>query len=209
MPISDDALTELPPLPLAQVVGRIRDGDLLLCSGRDPFSRLIGWSTKSPWTHVAMAYRWPSIDRVMVFESVEKIGVRTVPLKSFISRSSSGVSPYPGKILLARHSQVGEQLRGAHTAGAVRLADFAVDRFGYPFAAREVAKIGLRILLSAANIRLPKSMGPKDEFICSEYVDKCLQAVGVKIPWDGLGFIAPSDFAACEEVHALAQIQTL
>ena len=205
LPISDDVLKELPPLPLNEISGRIRDGDLLLCSGDDPFSRLIGWSTKSPWTHIAIAYRWPEIGRIMVFESVERIGVRAVPLQSFISRSSEGKEPYPGKIILARHSAVAEELG---YAGAVRLADFAVDRFGYPFAAREIARIGLRILLGAANVRLPRSLGPKDEFICSEYVGRCLEEIGIKIPWDGLGFIAPGDFADCPEVHALAQFKT-
>jgi hypothetical protein len=84
----------------------------------------------------------------------------------------------------------------------------AVDRFGYPFAAREIIRIGLRIMLGAANARMPKSLGPKDEFICSEYVGKCMEALDIQIPWDGKGFIAPADFAFCPEVHALAQFKT-
>ena len=205
MPIADDVLRTLHPEPLDKIRGRIRDGDLLLCSGTDPFSRLIGWATKSPWTHIAIAYRWPSIGRIMVFESVEKIGVRTVPLRSFITRSSEGQEPYPGKIILARHDQMAERLNGAASA---RLADFAVDRFGYPFAPMEVVKIGLRILTGGANMKAPKSLGPKDEFIWSEYVAKCLEALDIQIPWDGRGFIAPGDFAAAPEVHALAQFKT-
>jgi hypothetical protein len=208
VPIADDALTTLKPLPLEQISGRIRDGDLLLCSGNDPFSRLIGWATKSPWTHIAIAYRWPEIGRIMVFESVEKIGVRTVPLESFIARSSEGKEPYPGKIILARHQLMAARLGHAGSAAAVRLADVAVDRFGYPFAAGEIVRIGLRILLGAANVRMPRSLGPKDEFICSEYVGKCMEALDIQIPWDGKGFIAPSDFACCPEVHALAQFKT-
>lgn len=94
------------------------------------------------------------------------------------------------------------------SAAAVRLADFAVDRFGLPFAPWEIGKIGLRILLSAANVRLPKSLGPDKEFICSEYVGKCLEALDLQIPWDGLGFLAPGDFADCADVHALAQFKT-
>jgi hypothetical protein len=208
VPIADDVLTTLKPLPLPQISGRIRDGDLLLCSGNDPFSRLIGWATKSPWTHIAIAYRWPEIGRIMVFESVERIGVRTVPLDSFIARSSEGKEPYPGKIILARHEQMAEQLGQSGSAAAVRLADTAVDRFGYPFAPQEIARIGLRILLGAANVKMPKSLGPKREFICSEYVGKCMEALGIQIPWDGKGFIAPGDFAACPQVHALAQFKT-
>jgi hypothetical protein len=208
VPIAEDALTTLKPLPLAQISGRVRDGDLLLCSGNDSFSRLIGWATKSPWTHIAIAYRWPEIGRIMVFESVRKIGVRAVPLESFISRSSTGKQPYPGKIILARHERMAARLGHSGSAAAVRLADVAVDRFGCPFAAREIVRIGLRIMLGAANIRMPKSLGPRNEFICSEYVGRCMEALDIQIPWDGKGFIAPGDFACCPEVHALAQVKT-
>jgi hypothetical protein len=208
VPISDDVLKTLKPLPLNEISGRIRDGDLLLCSGNDPFSRLIGWATKSPWTHIAIAYRWPEIGRIMVFESVEKIGVRTVPIESFVSRSSEGTEPYPGKIILARHEQMADRLGKAGSAASVRLADTAVDRFGYPFAPMEIARIGLRILFGAADMKTPRHLIPKKEFICSEYVGKCMQALGIQIPWDGKGFIAPGDFAAAPEVHALAQFKT-
>ena len=105
MAIDDDVLTKLKPEPYDVIARRIRDGDILLCSGNDPFSRLIGWATKSPWTHVALAYRWPSLGRIMVFESVQQLGVRAVPLQKFISQSSSGRKPYPGKIILARHEE--------------------------------------------------------------------------------------------------------
>jgi hypothetical protein len=104
MAIADDVLTTLKAEPLAAVHARIRDGDILLCSGHDPFSRLIGWATRSPWTHVALAYRWPDLNRIMVFESVQQFGVRTVTLRRFCSESSTGQKPYPGKIVLARHA---------------------------------------------------------------------------------------------------------
>jgi hypothetical protein len=208
MAIDDDVLTKLKPEPLDAIKGRIRNGDILLCSGDDPFSKLIGWSTKSPWTHVALAYRWPALGRVMVFESVQKIGVRTVPLATFVSQSSTGQKPYPGKIILARHDEYADK-GGAHGSAAMkRLADFAVDRFGDPFAPGEIVKIGLRIIAGSLNRTMPKSLGPKDEFICSEYVAKCFDAVGIKVPWDGLGFIAPSDFAKDPNVRAIARFKT-
>ena len=58
MTISDTVLTKLPPLSYATIFKKVRDGDILLCAAHDPFSRLIGWSTKSPWSHVALAWRW-------------------------------------------------------------------------------------------------------------------------------------------------------
>ncbi len=208
MPVSDTVFKALKPRPIEEIASAIQDGDLLLCSGDDAFSRLIGWATNSPWTHIAIACRWSEIGRVMVFESVEKIGVRAVPLTTFVSQNSAGVRPYPGRIVLARHARMAEALAKAGSRAATALADKAVDRLGDRFAPAEIAKIGLRIVLGAAHIRLPPSLGPKNEFICSEYVGRCLEALDIQIPWDGRGFVAPSDFAACPEVFPLAQIQT-
>lgn len=208
MAIDDKVLKTLKPQPLSVVARRIRDGDILLCSGNDPFSRLIGWATKSPWTHVAVAYRWPALGRIMVFECVQKLGVRAVPLETFISQSSTGKKPYPGKIILARYEGYAEKGGKPGSAAMGRLAEFAVDRFGQPFAPMEIAKIGARICLGSLNRPMPKSLGPKDEFICSEYAARCFKAVGIEIEWDGLGFIAPADFARDPHTRAIAQIKT-
>jgi hypothetical protein len=208
MAIEDDVLVHMKPEPFGTISRRVRDGDLLLCAGNDPFSRLIGWSTKSPWTHVAIAYRWPSLGRIMAFEAVQQLGVRTVPLQSFIRQSSSGQKPYPGKIILARHEDFAASY-GKHSSDeARRFADFAIDRFGDHFAPMEIAKIALRITLGRLNRDMPKFMGPKDEFICSEYVAKCFERVGIKIPWDGLGFIAPADFANDPKIKAIGRFRT-
>jgi hypothetical protein len=208
MAIDDDVLVHMQPEPFGAISRRVRDGDLLLCAGNDPFSRLIGWSTKSPWTHVAIAYRWPSLGRIMAFEAVQQLGVRTVPLQSFIRQSSSGQKPYPGKIILARHEDFAAN-HGKHTSDdARRFADFAIDRFGDHFAPMEIAKIALRITLGRLNRDMPKFMGPKNEFICSEYVAKCFERVEIKIPWDGLGFIAPADFANDPKIKAIGRFRT-
>lgn len=205
MAISEDVLTSLPAEPLAAISERVQDGDLLLCSATDAGSRLIRWTTQSPWSHVALAYRWPSLGRVMAFESVHTLGVRAVPLALFVKRTSSGVTPYPGEIILARH----QDFESRAGPGAMRrLGDFAVDRFGDPFATRELLKIAVRVMLGRTRLRIPAALAADDEFICSEYVAKCLEQVGIRIPWDGRGFIAPGDFAKAPEVEALARFQT-
>lgn len=208
MTISDDVLTKLKAEPLETIARKVRDGDVLLCAATDAGSRLIGWSTRSRWTHIALAYRWPSLGRVMAFESVHTIGVRAVPLASFIKRTSNGVTPYPGKIILARHEDfVGK--KGGQDGDAMRkLGDFAVDRFGDPFASSEILKIGARILLGRTKTRTPKRLEPKDEYICSEYVAKCFEIVGIDIAWDGAGFVAPADFARDPKMHAVARFKT-
>ena len=144
----------------------------------------------------------------MVFESVQTIGVRAVGLRKFISQSSTGKKPYPGKILLARH----EGFHDAHGAegGAAhdRLAGFAIDRFGDPFAPGEILKIATRIALGRLDRPMPRSMIARDEYICSEYVAACFQKVGIELVWDGRGFIAPADFALDPKVKAIAQVRT-
>jgi hypothetical protein len=205
MSIPDDVLESLTPQPYARARRCVRDGDLLLCSADDRPSRLIRWATRSRWSHIAIAFRIEEIDRVIVLESVEKYGVRAVPLSSFISRTSSGTTPYPGRILLARHDGL---TTGRATDSLRSLAGFAFDRLGDRFAKAEVFKIFLRILLGRFDVRLPNSLGPDDEFICSEYVARCYAAMGVEIRWDGLGFIAPGDFALDPALRPVAQIQT-
>ena len=208
MAISDDILTTLAPEPLDKIAHRVRDGDILLCAATDVGSRLIAWSTRSQWTHIALAYRWPSLGRVMAFESVHTIGVRAVPLAKFIKRTSSGVTPYPGDIILARHEDFAAAKRDVKTGALRRLGDFAVDRFGDPFANGEILKITARIMLGRTQTKTPKRLAPKNEFICSEYVAKCFEIIGIDVAWDGAGFIAPADFARDPKIHAIARFRT-
>ena len=44
----------------------IKPGDLLLCSGTKPFSRMIRTATDSEWSHVGFVMPLSVIDRVMV-----------------------------------------------------------------------------------------------------------------------------------------------
>jgi hypothetical protein len=205
MPIAPDVLTTLTPQPYAAIRDEVRDGDVLLCSATDFFSRLIRWATKSPWSHVAIAFRMPEIDRVMVLECVEKLGVRAVPLSDFIARTSSGAEPYPGKILLARHRGMSAKSRARPMK---KMAEFAFDRLGERFSQAETLKIALRIAVGRFERRMPRTLGAKDEFICSEYVARCFKAIGIEVPWDGLGFVAPADFACDPRIDAVALVKT-
>ncbi len=202
MAIADSVLTDLPAEDLETIAPKIRDGDLLFCSATDPFSRLIGWSTQSPWTHVGIAWRWPSVNRIVALECVQKIGVHSVGLERFISQTSTGQKPYPGKIILARHSGI------ASRDHLLPLIDYAIDCMGDPFSAAEIAKIASRIAFARFDTPMPESLKAKDEFICSEYVDRCYRTVGVELTWDGKGFIAPADIANDPHVSAVARFRT-
>jgi hypothetical protein len=192
------------PSPYAEVRERLRDGDIVLCQGRDPFSKLIQWSTKSPWSHVGMVFRVDSLDQVVIIEAVEKIGVRAVALADFLSRDSAGTHPYPGKILFVRH----QQLKGdVSDPRVLELAKFAFSRLGCKFAPKEIAKIALRIAGGRllGDRKTPGFLNADDEFICSEFVAGAYAQAGLAIPWDGLGFVAPSDIAEDPSLFPVAQ----
>lgn len=202
MTIDPQVLSDMPARPLEELLPLIRNGDLLLCSADDPFSRLIGWSTKSPWTHVGFAWQWPSINRTLALECVQHIGVHAVAMDRFISQTSSGTTPYPGKIVLARHSA----LQGIADINA--LVDDAIDLMGCRFSPGEIVKIATRIAFGRFDRHMPQRLKSKDEFICSEYVDRCYRRVGIEIKWDGRGFISPADIANDAAVEAVARFET-
>jgi hypothetical protein len=66
MAVPDDAFRRYPPLPYYEIKRMARTGDMILCSGDAPFSRIIRWATGSPWSHVALVARVDALDRVMV-----------------------------------------------------------------------------------------------------------------------------------------------
>ena len=202
MAIDARVLEEMPAEPIEQIGPKIQDGDLLLCSATDPFSRLISWSTKSPWTHVGFAWRWPEGGRILALECVQKMGVHAVPIDRFISQTSDGTHPYPGKIILARHARVSAD---ANLAAMIKCG---IDHMGDRFSPAEITRIGLRIVAGRWDRKTPQPLRAKDEMICSEYVDKCYRAAGLRIEWDGLGFIAPCDIAADPHVTAVVRFET-
>ena len=202
MAIDPRALIDLPAEPLETIASKIRNGDLLMCSANDPFSRLIGWSTQSPWTHVGFAWRWSTVDRILGLECVQHIGVHAVGIERFISQTSSGTRPYPGEIILARHDKI------AAIEDLTPLMDDAIDLMGARFSPGEILKIALRITVGRLDKHMPEPLKSNDEFICSEYVDRCYRRIGVEIKWNGRGFVSPADIANDENVHAVARFAT-
>ena len=130
---------------------------------------MIRAGTKSVWSHVAFVMRLDAIDRIMVLESVEPLGVRTVPLSKYLTDYDSKGNPYPGRLAIARHDAFHAK---ASSKRLLKFGQFAVDLFGYPYDQDEVAKIAARIVASY----LPFSAADKKalkrdrEYICSEYV---------------------------------------
>lgn len=174
----------------------LQPGDVLICSWTGVFSTMIQRATGSVWSHVGFILRLDAIDRVMLLESVEPVGVRTVRLSKYLTDYKDG-KPYPGGIAVIRHRDFE---RKANKKGLATLAKFAVDQFGYPYDNEDIAKIAARILASKVPFSATERerIEPNQEYICSEYVARCYETIGLKVKWDKRGFVAPADFARDE-----------
>jgi hypothetical protein len=195
-----DAITPYPDLrPL------LRSGDLLLCSGSYWFSKLLRTATESCWSHVGLVMRLEEVDRVMVLESVERFGVRTVPLTKYLNDYDSEGHPYQGGMVLARHRSFAER---ANPDVMRQLGRAAVDRFGYAYSGDQIARIAARITASrlGAHQEWPE-LKRRGDYICSEYVSDCYHSVGIQIKADRRGFVAPADFARDPAIELLGVLR--
>ncbi|WP_375398302.1 YiiX/YebB-like N1pC/P60 family cysteine hydrolase [uncultured Sphingomonas sp.] len=203
MSVPASALTDLPSQDYAALRNMVQTGDIALASGSALFSRAIRIATASPWSHVAIIVKIAGFDSAMVMEAVEKVGVRMVPLSRFVLEDSSHHRPFPGDIVIARHDRFAELATPERIDAMI---EFAIDRLGSPFQASEMAKIGLRVAAGWFGVMMPRALESDDEFICSEYVARCYDHVGITIPWNHHGFIAPADFAGDPHIQAVARV---
>jgi len=195
-----DQLPQIPVKSYAELRQEIRSGDILLCSGTSIFSNLIQQATQSVWSHVAFILRLDVIDRIMILESVESIGVRAVTLSSYVQDYDGTGKAYPGHLMIARHKHFNQD----HISN---LSKYAVDLLGHPYNKQEILRIAARISMNNTNVSPQLDTLKQPEFICSEYAYTCFQSVGIHINYDPKGFIAPADFARCPEVKPLAFIE--
>ena len=195
MPISVSSFPSDSITPYESIRDHLHNGDVLICSGSGLFSSMIQQATGSIWSHVGFILRLDSIKRVMLLESVEPIGVRTVRLSKYLENYSNNNKPYPGGLAVIRNRNFTQSI---DQDKLTELAQYAIDLFGYSYDKDEIAKIAARILSSKVPFtkKQMKKIAPDREFICSEYVARCYEHVGLTVQWNQLGFIAPSDFAA-------------
>lgn len=180
----------------------IRSGDILLCSGNSLFSTLIQKATGSIWSHVGFILRMDNIDRIMVLESVETIGVRAIPLSNYMRDYNGTGKPYSGRIMLARHQDVKAE-------SIAKLSRHAIDFLGYPYRTEEIVHIAARLSLHTLGFpeQQPDPLGQR-AFICSEYAHTCFKSIGVTIDYNPVGFIAPADFIRSHKVKPICYVHT-
>jgi hypothetical protein len=197
MPVPND-LTYIPHLQYSAARPEIQSGDILLCSGNSFFSDRIKAATESQWSHVGVVVWWHDIERIMVLESVESIGVRTVPLSNYFTNYNGTGKPYKGYALIARHKY--------YMPGMTKhLSQNAVGLLGHQYDNKEIARIAIKLTLAAKlmkEIRGSDCEIPSDDscYICSEYAYTLYKAAGLSIA-HSCGFVTPADFANTPEVE--------
>lgn len=158
----------------------LKSGDLFFASGDYLVSKAIEKVTDSPWSHVGIVFVLPQIDRVLLLESVEDMGVRLAPLSKYLSDYDDIGKPYKGRVVLARYDTLAK-------SAVEQIAAFGLNELTRPYDKEEIARI-------LARIALGKGKAKKDrEYICSELVYACFNNAGVNIAYNPKGFISPED----------------
>jgi Permuted papain-like amidase enzyme, YaeF/YiiX, C92 family len=194
-------MRDIPCLPYAQIRPVIRSGDLLLCQGTSTFARLIQYATGSPWSHVACLVWLETIDRLVVLESVESIGVRAVPLSKYVDNYDGAGHAYTGRVFLGRHATVAAQPQTSLAAFSQR----AIDLLGSAYDTQTILHIAARVVAAKLGFH-PPDLPQDTAYICSEYVWAIYQAMGITLPYGHGGFIAPHDWAEAPDVTLLWEI---
>lgn len=185
-------IDSLPVLSYPDLRSTLKSGDLLFTSGSYLISTAIQKITQSPWSHVGVVFRLDSIDRILLLESVEDMGVRFAPLSKYLQDYENGKA-YKGRVVLARCDNV-------TTDTVAHLSTFGIDELTQPYDKDEIAKIMARIALG----RGKKSRDR--EYICSELVYECFTRAGIEFSFNKKGFISPEDIWIDKQVSLIGRI---
>lgn len=202
MSFPQNKLPAVPRLKYEEVHNHIQSGDLLMCSGKSLFSRLIQRATDSIWSHVGFILREENIDCLLVMESVESKGVQMVALSHYINNYNGRGKPYEGDILIARHS-------GFNESNIRKISYHAVNLLGNRYDKKEILRITSRIIMSKfSKGNECRILVRNNEYICSEYVYECYKSIGIDIPHNCGGFISPADFALTPDIEPICLISS-
>jgi cell wall-associated NlpC family hydrolase len=192
-PLKKREIARLPRRDYDDVRRDLRSGDLVFCSGSYFFSGLIQRFTKSVWSHVGIVYRDEHLQRVFILESETGIGVRLVPVSKYLRDYHGRRRPYRGQIVVARvHPEPrDEQVRQA--------VSFGMDLLTKPYDNFEILRIAARIAL-----RIGRRFQDR-KFICSELVDECYRAAGVRFARSD-NYISPQDIWRDPAVSMVARV---
>lgn len=185
--ISPKELANYEAVPYKSVREYLKTGDLVFCSGNYLFSKAIQKLTKSTWSHVAIIYKDEELGRVLVLEAEARIGIRLIPLSSYLKDYSYTRRPYKGKIFIAK---LNTELKKENLNKGV---SFGLDELTRPYDNWEIFRIFLRILFKKGKREKNRS------YICSELVQAIYAKAGVTFNFTD-SYISPDSIWKDERV---------
>jgi cell wall-associated NlpC family hydrolase len=192
-PILKREIKRLPVRRYEAVRDELRSGDLVFCSGSYFFSGLIQRFTRSVWSHVGIVYRDDHLQRLFILESETGIGVRLVPISKYLRDYHGRRRPYRGQIVIGRIEPAPAE------AQARQAISFGMDLLTKPYDNFEILRIAARILFRVGRRTQDR------KFICSELVDECYRAAGVRFARRD-NYISPDDIWRDPGVRVLARV---
>ncbi len=192
-PIAKREIARLPLRRYEDLREAQQTGDLVFCSGSYFFSGLIQRFTRSVWSHVGIVYRDPTLQRLFLLESETGIGVRLVPISKYLRDYHGRRRPYRGQIVVGRV----DPAPGDERARAA--VSFGMDLLTKPYDNFEILRIAARIAFRVGRRTRDR------KFICSELVDECYRAAGVRFARRD-NYISPDDIWRDPGVTLLARV---
>jgi cell wall-associated NlpC family hydrolase len=149
--------------------------------------------TRSVWSHVGIVHRDDQLGRLFILESETGIGVRLVPISKYLRDYHGRRRPYRGQIVIGR-------VEPAPDAAQSRQAvSFGMDLLTRPYDNFEILRIAARIAFRVGRRTQDR------KFICSELVDECYRAAGVRFARRD-NYISPDDIWRDPAVRMVARV---
>jgi hypothetical protein len=158
---------------------QIRNGDVIMYTGKKIVARLISWLTRSPYSHAGIAVWWN--ERLMVMEAVMR-GVRVVPLSRNIYQHKGNVEWFSCK------KEISEEDR-------LRMVIFAQEELGKSYARWKAMLFGLKFLFER-DLSIIDELRMENKLFCSQYVAQIYNSVGLDLKKHREDrFMSPGDIA--------------
>jgi hypothetical protein len=158
---------------------QIKNGDVIMYTGKKIFARLISWLTRSPYSHAGIVVWWN--ERLMVMEAVMR-GVTIAPLSRNIYQHHGNVEWFTCK------KEISEEDR-------LKMVIFAQEELGKSYARWKAILFGLKILLDR-NLGRKDQLRMENKLFCSQYVAQIYNSIGLDLKKNREDrFMSPRDIA--------------
>jgi len=162
-----------------EVRPHIKNGDVIMYEGKSIVPKLVGWFTRSPYSHAGIAVWWN--ERLMVMEAKMR-GVMVMPLSRNIFRHKGKVEWFTSK------QEISDEDR-------LRMVIFAQEELGKRFAAWKAILLGWKVL-SKRDLGERDRLRRENKLFCSQYVAQIYNSIGLDLKKKREDrFMSPGDIA--------------